>query len=151
MTLKTFFSFRGRASRKQYWLTVLSVCGALLLLTLAAPLMNFAGPILGLFVLVPLMIASAVFALWSNLAVSARRLHDRGKSGWWIVPYWVIPAAINVFSEQMGGDVKLVAGTLSLLIYIAILVELGVLRGTAGPNAYGDSPAAAPPPLPAAI
>ena len=150
MTLKTFFSFRGRASRKQYWLTVLCVCGALLLLALAAPLMNFAGPILGLFVLVPLMIASAVFALWTNLAVSARRLHDRGKSGWWIVPYWVVPAAINVVGEQMGGEVKSMAGATSLLIYIAILVELGALRGTAGPNAYGDNPAAAPPPLPAA-
>jgi uncharacterized membrane protein YhaH (DUF805 family) len=151
MTLKTFFSFRGRANRKQYWLTVLCVFSALLLLALAVPLMNFAGPILGLFLLFPWMIASAVFALWSNLAVSARRLHDRGKSGWWIVPYWIIPAAINVFGEKMGGDVKLVAGALSLLITIAILIELGYLRGTTGPNAYGGNPAAMPPPLPAAV
>jgi uncharacterized membrane protein YhaH (DUF805 family) len=149
MILRPFFSFRGRANRKQYWLTVLSVFGALLLLALAAPLMNFAGPILGLFIVFPWMVASAVFALWSNLAVSARRLHDRGKSGWWIVPYWVVPAAINVFGEKIGGDVKLVAGAISLLIYLAILIELGCLRGAAGPNAYGDNPAAAPPPLPA--
>ena len=52
--------------------------------------------------------------LWSALAVSAKRWHDRNKSGWWALLQFVP-----------------VIGTLWTL------VENGFLRGTPGPNRFG--------------
>ena len=67
---KKYYCFEGRAGRKEFWLWVLVVFVISLIL-------NFnpkAGPIL-----------SAIFSLailLPGLGVTARRLHDTGKSGW---------------------------------------------------------------------
>ncbi|MGA7942531.1 MAG: DUF805 domain-containing protein, partial [Bradyrhizobium sp.] len=29
--------------------------------------------------------------VWVDLATSIKRLHDRDKSGWWMIPYFVLP------------------------------------------------------------
>jgi uncharacterized membrane protein YhaH (DUF805 family) len=57
-----------------------------------------------------------VFALYLALmfAVSVRRLHDRNKSGWWVLLYFV-----------------------PVIGQIWLFLELGVLAGTPGPNRYG--------------
>ena len=61
----------------------------------------------------------AIFALgtWINLAVSVQRLHDRDKSGFWLIPMLLIP----------GG-------------FIWMIIELGFLPGTPGPNRFGPPP-----------
>jgi len=56
--------------------------------------------------------------LWPALAVSVKRWHDRGKSGWWLL-VTLIP----------------------LVGWIWALVENGLLRGDAGPNRFGKPPA----------
>ena len=59
----------------------------------------------------------ALAFIWPGLAVQVKRWHDRGKSGWWV---------LIMFVPLIGG--------------IWALVELGFLRGTSGPNQYGDDP-----------
>jgi hypothetical protein len=58
-------------------------------------------------------------AIYPALALYAKRWHDRGKSGWW---------------------------TLIILIPLVgpiwLLIELGALEGTRGPNNYGPDPLA---------
>jgi len=55
--------------------------------------------------------------LWPTIAVAAKRWHDRDKSAWWLL---------------------IVLLPLAGLIWL--LVELGGLRGTRGPNRFGDEP-----------
>ena len=77
--LSKFADFSGRARRREYWTFALVNCLiAMLLLILGlafgedSPASNIMVTIFYLIMLVP------------SLSVSVRRLHDIGKSGWWL-------------------------------------------------------------------
>ena len=71
--LNQYADFKGRARRKEYWMFVLFNA-------LVSIVVEGIGYVIGLDFLVSLY-ALAVFI--PMLAVSVRRLHDIGKSGWW--------------------------------------------------------------------
>jgi uncharacterized membrane protein YhaH (DUF805 family) len=80
--LKKYAVFSGRSRRKEYWMFTLfylifAVAAAILdnLLGMAVEDIGY-GPLYGLFVIAMLI---------PSLAVSVRRLHDVGKSGWMIL------------------------------------------------------------------
>ena len=84
--LNQYADFKGRARRKEYWMFVLFNA-------LVSIVVEGIGYVIGLDFLVSLY-ALAVFI--PMLAVSVRRLHDIGKSGWWyligLIPLigWII-------------------------------------------------------------
>jgi uncharacterized membrane protein YhaH (DUF805 family) len=99
--LKQYTQFEGRARRSEFWkFTLVSIVIALVLDQVA----NILGTLYGLAVLVP------------SLAVGARRLHDIGKSGWWLLI----------------GLIPFVGGI--------ILIVLTCLDSEAGSNKYGPNP-----------
>jgi uncharacterized membrane protein YhaH (DUF805 family) len=65
-----YATFKGRATRSEYWLWVLFTTVAGLLLFILDPRLYFIFYIL---VLLP------------SIAVSVRRLHDVNRSGWWLL------------------------------------------------------------------
>jgi uncharacterized membrane protein YhaH (DUF805 family) len=73
--LKNYVGFSGRARRKEYWtFTVISVLIMVVLMIIdKAAGTGFLTGIYGLAVLIP------------SLAVTVRRLHDTGRSGWWVL------------------------------------------------------------------
>ena len=80
--LKKYVTFSGRARRKEYWM--FSLFGSIFFLV-AALLDNLLGltfdsgaPYGWIYLLYTLAI------MLPGLAVSVRRMHDLGKSGWWI-------------------------------------------------------------------
>ncbi len=80
-----------------------------------------------------------------SLAVSSRRLHDRGKSAWWLVVFYLFPlAAVQVASQVFRGDPPNPAYGYSMLPVLAVViwgfVEFGVLAGNPGPNRFGADP-----------
>ena len=105
------FSLRGRASRQAYWLSYL------MLVCLNAVIV---GQILGAeeasYADVAAAIGPIVFiaTIYSNLAVTVKRLHDVGYSGFLSVAMFV--PLINFF----------------------FTIWVGILPGTAGPNQFGD-------------
>ncbi len=70
-----YADFNGRARRKEYWMFTLGTLIVAVVIGVVAGLIKF--PLLvslyGLAVVVP------------GLAVCVRRLHDIGKSGWWVL------------------------------------------------------------------
>jgi uncharacterized membrane protein YhaH (DUF805 family) len=141
------FTFRGRINRAKFWLAALvyivvtivggivaSVSGSDAVAALANGAVNLVTFVSGLF-------------------VAMKRLHDRDKSGWWLVLFYFAPSilfgvgiALAVFgwvgdTSGMGriGVLFLAAG---LAVGIWAFVELGCLRGTVGPNRYGPDPLA---------
>ena len=38
---------------------------------------------------------------WIFLATAIKRLHDRDRSGWWIVPFFCVPGLFNQFSDLL--------------------------------------------------
>ena len=110
--LKKYAVFSGRARRKEYWIFVLinGIIGFVL------------GFIEGLVGIAPGIDYSVLAGLYSlavlipSLAVSVRRLHDTGRSGWWLLI----------------GFVPLI-GAIVLLVYM-------LSDSQAGTNQYGPSP-----------
>jgi len=102
--LKKYAVFDGRARRKEYWYFVLFnfiigfVLGLIESLAGIAPEMGFSvlGGIYSLAVLLP------------GIGVSIRRLHDTGRSGWWLfiglIPFIgaIIILVITVTDSQEG-------------------------------------------------
>ena len=104
--LKKYAVFHGRARRQEYWMFVL---------------FNFifsivAGFVDGLLGSVALGVIYSLAIFIPSLAVSVRRLHDTGRSGWWLL-IGLVP----------------LLGMIILLIFAA-------LEGDEASNEYGDNP-----------
>ena len=82
-----------------------------------------------------------IAATWSSLAVGVKRLHDRDKSGWWMLLFWLGPSVLGGWPtatpDLAGGFIFSLAAA---AIAIWGFVELGCLPGTPGPNQYGPDP-----------
>jgi uncharacterized membrane protein YhaH (DUF805 family) len=142
------FSFHGRINRGKYWLAVLIYMVAWVVFIAAifmwlggldtANLFSFAGT--GLLIwLIGLILFVA--GIWSGLAVGIKRLHDRDKSGWWILLFWLGPSVLSGWqtaTPDLGGGFILSLAAIAIGIWA--FVELGCLRGTPGPNQYGPDP-----------
>ncbi|MBB4606893.1 uncharacterized membrane protein YhaH (DUF805 family) [Xanthomonas arboricola] len=121
LPLKRYADFNGRSRRKEYWMFMLLQAIVLLVLGglfgIAAALMGGENGPGALAWLVAAVIGIVVLALIvPSIAVTVRRLHDQGKSGWFylisLVPY-------------VGGFI--------VLVFMC-------LEGTPGPNEYGENP-----------
>ena len=149
------FSFTGRINRAKLWLSVVFwlavwvVAMIVLLILIGTSIADFdpddIGGIIAKFgagILVILVVSIPMFV--SNLAVGIKRLHDRNKSGWWIVLFYFGPVVLDAIGSTIddGGSVSIVFGLAGFAIAIWGLVELGFLRGTAGPNQSGPDPLA---------
>ena len=108
---QTLFSFRGRLCRSDYWLK-----GFLPLLTI--------GIINNILIYgvdehwsrdVGMIIG--ILCLWPTLALLFKRVHDRDRSAWFILIF-LIPIVGSIW----------------------LLVEVWFLKGTDGPNRFGDDP-----------
>lgn len=109
------FSFEGRISRREFWLASLSVWLTLLVpVLLIDAIYGHRPPMVHKFA--PLFFE--FLSLWMFLAVQAKRWQDRDKSRAWVF--------INFFPPIIGP--------------IWALIETGFLRGTPGPNEYGEDP-----------
>ena len=113
--LRKYAAFGGRARRKEFWMFVLVHLAVLILLSVAdAALGTTVGDDLGIIAL-----SYYVLTIVPSLAVSVRRLHDTGRSGWWLL--------LNIVP---------IVGALVILVF-------HTTDGTPGDNAYGPSPKAA--------
>lgn len=128
---KKYCSFKGRASRSEFWW----FCLFTLILNLIVALVGSLLPALG-------SIVSAVQALWlllPTVGVTTRRLHDRNLSGWWqALPLAaVLPAIAGAMLEADG--LLVLAGSAAALASLGLLVVYA-LKGTSGPNRFGPDP-----------
>ena len=79
--LKNYATFSGRARRKEYWMfalfnTIFAIVAMILDNVLGTTVDDF---VYGLFYFL-----YCLFVIIPSWAVTVRRLHDVGKSGWWI-------------------------------------------------------------------
>ncbi|MDM1020056.1 DUF805 domain-containing protein [Acinetobacter sp. VNK23] len=91
--LKNYVNFNGRARRKEFWFFNLVYFGLLLIIS-------------GLFgSQSPLLILLLLSMFLPALAVSTRRLHDIGKSGWWyLISFTGIGYFLLIFWWATEGD-----------------------------------------------
>jgi uncharacterized membrane protein YhaH (DUF805 family) len=131
-----YADFSGRARRSEYWWFYLFTTLVVLVLEVVAAVLWQASSTLAAIVGILLIIALLGLII-PGLAVGARRLHDTGKSGWWLL-IGLVPF-----------------GGLVLLVFF-------LLDGNPGANQHGPNPegiepgydyggyGAVPPPVPPA-
>ena len=132
--LHLWFSFSGRINRAKYWLV--SLCNmVIMLIAVGAGLIADATVA---WLLVALIIAATTL---STYAAGAKRLHDRDKSGWWVLVYYILPSIISALGGQTGSSI-VITGLISFAILLAGFIDLGCLKGTTGNNRFGPDPLA---------
>jgi uncharacterized membrane protein YhaH (DUF805 family) len=81
--------------------------------------------------------------LWVYVAASIKRLHDRDKSAWWMVPFFVVPGLFHQFEDRLGDSYPVVSLSLSVsAVWLWGVTEIFLLRGTKEPNRFGPDPLA---------
>ena len=143
---KLLFSFEGRTRRSHFWIGWLICLGV--------------GVVAGWIPLLGGLISLAL--IWPNLAISVKRLHDMGKSGWLVAVPWVLsilgiiigismigvsaitnaaaleredPAAIFALIGPAFGLVAVL-----FLINLGFLLWIGLSEGQPGDNRFGSNP-----------
>ena len=124
--MRKYATFDGRASRSEYWWFSLFF-GPVTVVT------YFVSEIAWFIVTLALVLP--------YVAVSFRRLHDVGRSGWW---YWMPPAVSTMFGDilmwQYGSMAMLLTMLLLVLGSMAIFFYWLVLPGDAEANRFGKPP-----------
>jgi uncharacterized membrane protein YhaH (DUF805 family) len=114
MPLKRYADFSGRSRRKEYWMFVLGVFIAAIVLGIVEGIVGLSGMVGGVYG--PLTTLLLLGVIIPSIAVQVRRFHDQDKSGWFV---------LLAFIPILGG--------LAVLIFMC-------LEGTKGPNRFGPDP-----------
>jgi len=128
------FSFQGRINRAKYWIAVV-VYGSLLIAIFG---LGFYFHFSAWFIVAALLLILAMGI--SGIAVGIKRLHDRDKTGWWLLLFYLLPPVFDGLSRSIG--FALAFHVASAAVSLWMLVEFGFLAGTSGPNQYGADPLA---------
>jgi uncharacterized membrane protein YhaH (DUF805 family) len=147
------FTVRGRTNRGRMWLALLllwlSIFVVVMPLALLARAQERAAPEdqagLGFAIAVAVVVALAmVLFLVAGVLLAIRRLHDRDKSGHWLWLLYLLPAVLGGVGDAMqksgANEAALLFLLPSFILSVWAFVELGCLRGTAGPNRFGPDP-----------
>jgi uncharacterized membrane protein YhaH (DUF805 family) len=114
LPLKRYADFQGRSRRKEYWMFVLGVFIAVILLSIIEGIVGLSGMVGGVYG--PLTVIFFLAIIVPSIAVQVRRFHDQDKSGWFVL------LALIPF-----------IGGLAVLVFMC-------LEGTRGPNRFGPDP-----------
>jgi uncharacterized membrane protein YhaH (DUF805 family) len=131
--LNLWFGFKGRVNRAKLWLVGVVNLAIMVFGAICAFLAGSTA------VWVLFGLGYAVLFV-SALAIGVKRLHDRDKSGWWVLVFYVLPSILSGIGAMLGHAGSAIAGLIGFGISIWGFVELGCLRGTQGPNRFGADP-----------
>jgi uncharacterized membrane protein YhaH (DUF805 family) len=140
---KLWFRWRGRIGREWFWLGhilagLLGGGAAGAAFALSQQRMEYLA---GAGVL-------ALITVYAIVSVVIKRLHDRGRSGWWIILCYVMPIALAAAAPQlkrMTPEYWWIGSVIAGLVGLWALIDLGFRRGTNGPNRYGEASMDEPP------
>jgi uncharacterized membrane protein YhaH (DUF805 family) len=84
-----------------------------------------------------------VLSMWILAAATIKRLHDRDRSGWWMMVLCIGPPLLDRIGDRLDAwDALGVFPLLASLLTLWGVVELAFLKGTRGPNRFGADPLA---------
>jgi uncharacterized membrane protein YhaH (DUF805 family) len=137
--LYLFNSFHGRISRQTFWIGFGIVIAAELVCHAVAEQLQ--GDRLG-------AIVDLAFT-YPEFAVTIKRAHDRDMPNWVLITFFSAGAFLDLLMvlDLAGTDehpslISLAIAIPFTVIGLALLAELGLRKGTEGPNQYGPDPLA---------
>lgn len=153
--IELWTTFDGRINRKPYWIGVLVLVVPLVIVWWVLASM-FVGEIgAGSFQETIMELVFTLVIAYPATALMVKRLHDRNRPGIIAAVFWapsvlqIIGGLLGIVQEPttVGGETMMLPTTigwiilaLTLVVGIWSLIELGILKGTDGPNDYGPDP-----------
>lgn len=145
--LRRTLTLQGRISRLGYWRWQLSLNLVGVAIWIAMVFFAMGGVTWAAFGLLALLAAVA----YAAVGVVVRRLHDRGKSGWWLLLFQgapmlcgAVPMILDTQAEPDAAAVFMVVGLVTVLIGLCVtiwgFIEIGLRRGQPGDNRFGPQP-----------
>ena len=137
------FSFRGRISRKMWWVAMLV---AIIFMCLVGFLLAFLVlPRIENAEIVVFLYLSALFlGNWMHSAINIKRLHDRNRTGWWQLLYFICLNVLNYsFSSWDRALYVQENPAIPLLFFVGFIylaVQIAFLPGDKKKNRYGPPP-----------
>lgn len=141
-----FISFEGRIRRSHFWIAWLILLGANLVLGWI--------PVIGWLISIAL--------LWPSVAITVKRLHDMGHTGWLALIPWAVTFIGLIFamftvgaaaftnaaaleSQDPAAALALLGPSIGVfglvaLVSLAFLLWIGLTDGQRGPNRFGPNP-----------
>ena len=142
LIVRLLFGFRGRISRAMWWVAML----------VAIVFMFLVGFPLAFLVLPRIENADiVVFLYWSTLflgtlthfAINIKRLHDRNRSGWWQILYFIVLSLFPYSCSREGALYIQENPAIPLLLFVGFIypvVQIFFLPGNKEKNRYGPPP-----------
>jgi uncharacterized membrane protein YhaH (DUF805 family) len=131
--------FHGRIGRQTFWIAMAVLAVAEIAAHLVAE--QFEGDRLG-------AIIDLAFT-YPEFAVAIKRAHDRDLPVWLLMIFFGAGALLDLFTvvglagtDEAPSMLSLAFAVPFTVFGLALLIELGFRRGTAGPNQYGPDPLA---------
>jgi uncharacterized membrane protein YhaH (DUF805 family) len=148
-----FIGFEGRVGRQTWWLSVIA------LIAVGIALNFILGAVMGTGMLMSpqeLMrpetmqklslqgLISSIILAYPQMAVSVKRRHDRNNNGYDAIALIILSLLYSLGGAigfvTAGGAVQMIFGLVFLVLGLWVFINLGFLKGTAGPNEYGADP-----------
>ncbi len=128
---------KGRAGRKEYWIWFGVICVLSLIMSFLPGEPSNSG-------------LAVVFA-----AIQIRRLHDYGRSGWWVAALFILPLLVPIAAFELGlqgqppeaeqfaraESWSSIATLVAVAGILVVYLWMGVRRGDTGDNRFGPPPA----------
>lgn len=148
--LTQYIDFSGRARRSEYWYWVLATILAGVVVGIIELILGVGSESSG-----PLSSLLNLAIFLPGMAVGFRRLHDTGRSGWWIGGFYIglfvfaiiIGALFGAsISREVGTGLAESIGVIAIifgigaLIYMIVLLVFFCSDSDVGPNKYGPNP-----------
>ncbi len=134
-SFRNYATFGGRATRLEFWsfMLLFAVCtvGAHQLDALDGTVVPVAAGMATIELVVFLLL------LLPTITVGARRLHDTGRSGWWLLFLYLPYLA---FVTSAGNEKAMIASSAALLLGTAVLAVQLCMPGQKGENQFGPDP-----------
>ena len=148
--LTQYIGFSGRARRSEYWYWVLATILAGVVVGIIEVILGVGSESSG-----PLSSLLNLAIFLPGMAVGFRRLHDTGRSGWWIGGFYIgLFVFAIIIGALLGASISTEVGTgltesigviaiifgIGALIYMIVLLVFFCSDSDVGPNKYGPNP-----------
>ena len=141
---RLYLTFDGRIARREFWIGLLGIAVAMIVLLILISLIF--GPLS--FVARLLLFICQVAIAYPCYAVFAKRFQDRGRPGIYAaapIGVFLVIALASLFNltgtELAPNMLGTILGFIDLVVGLWILIDLGIMPGTPGPNEFGPQPA----------
>lgn len=127
-----YFTFRGRASRKEYICLTILFCVLDYILSLCLGLLYKDNSLIIEFIF------TGVILFFPMISVTVRRLHDFDKSWWWVL--WIFILLESLYLYFQNHPIFLEYTEFFIWGMWSFIFVLALIQGTPDSNRYGEPP-----------